>query len=68
MGKFNKTVNTDDLDESVNSGVDWQQLIANFQTLSVEDALKNIMAKVIHIHYYDFFSGVKLICFIFFKS
>lgn len=47
MGKFNKTVNTDDLDESVNSGVDWQQLIANFQTLSVEDALKNIMAKLV---------------------
>ena len=28
------------------SGIDWQQLMANFQSQSVEDALKNIMDKV----------------------
>ncbi len=50
MGKFNqKQTSATELtieDDSIESGVDWQKLMADFQVLSVEDAMKNIMSKV----------------------
>ncbi len=50
MGKFNNKKNVNDshaLDgDEATSGIDWQKLIATFQTQSVEEAIKNIMEKV----------------------
>ena len=51
MGKFNqkKTELTME-DDGIELGVDWQKLMADFQVLSVEDAMKNIMSKVMHLN------------------
>ncbi len=48
MGKFNqKKADLTTEDDGVELGVDWQKLMADFQALSVEEAMKNIMSKVI---------------------
>ena len=47
MGKFSKKASANSMEDiNIDSSVDWQQLMANFQTLCVEDAMKSIMVKV----------------------
>ena len=48
MVKLNKKILSLNGDDEEASGIDWQQLMANFQSQSVEEALKNIMDNVKH--------------------
>ena len=54
MGKFNKKTINIPIDQE--KSVDWSQLIADFENSSVEQAIENIMLKVILIFFSIFFN------------
>jgi len=54
MGKFNKKTINIPIDQE--KSVDWSQLIAEFENSSVEQAIENIMLKVILIFFSIFFN------------
>ena len=53
MGKFNKKTINIPIDQEI-VDVDWSQLIADFENSSVEQAIENIMLKVILIFFSNF--------------
>lgn len=47
MGKLNKKSGLSSMDtESDNLGIDWQQLLVDFQSKTVDETVKNAMDKV----------------------
>lgn len=52
MGKFNKKTINIPIDQE--KSVDWSQLIADFENSSVEQAIENIMLKVILTFFQNF--------------